>query len=181
MWFIGIAILLMASCNGGKNKKKETLFDFDSPTQYSDENISSGNQVPKSLQIVEIPFRERNGVKTIPVKINDAIEVDMIFDTGASNTLISAAEAGYLYSKGLLTEADFQGLSQSQIADGSIVENMVITLRKITIASRINAYDITAIVSKNTAAPLLLGNEVLDRMYSYTIDNKNKVIKFELK
>lgn len=107
--------------------------------------------------------------------------VDMIFDTGCSGTLISLAEAQYMYSKGLLTEDDILGTSHSQIADGSIVENMVINLDRIVIDEKLSCHNVQATVCLNNEAPLLLGNEVLNRAASYTIDNENKVIKFKLK
>ena len=105
----------------------------------------------------------------------------MIFDTGCSGTLISIAEADYLFQKGLLTEKDFLGLSKSKIADGSIVENMVINLKEVIIADQIICHDVVATVSNNISAPLLLGNEVLNRSASFTIDNVNKTITFKLK
>ena len=42
-------------------------------------------------------------------------------------------------------------------------------------------YNVQATVSANTKAPLLLGNEVLNRTASYSVDNVNKVINFTLK
>ena len=107
--------------------------------------------------------------------------VDMIFDTGCSSTLISVAEAEYLYSKGLLTDDDIIGISASQIADGSIVPNMVVILREIVIGDLICCSDVQATVSLNEDAPLLLGNEVLDRVASFTIDNQDNVIRFKMR
>ena len=63
-----------------------------------------------------IPYKESKGVKIIAVKVN-GVGLEMIFDTGCSGTLISIAEANYLYQKGLLTENDFLGISKSMIAD----------------------------------------------------------------
>lgn len=133
-----------------------------------------------SADIVSVPYQERGGVKTIKVTLN-GMAVDMIFDTGCSGTLISLAEAQYMYSKGLLTEDDILGTSHSQIADGSIVENMVINLDRIVIDEKLSCRNVQATVCLNNEAPLLLGNEVLNRAASYTIDNENKVIKFKLK
>ena len=75
-----------------------------------------------------MPFREKNGVKYVRVSVN-GVGLDMIFDTGCSSTLISIAEARYLYEKGKLTDEDVLGMANSQVADGSIVENMVVNLR----------------------------------------------------
>ena len=129
---------------------------------------------------IVVPYKENNGVKTIRVTLN-GMGVDMIFDTGCSSTLISVAEAEYLYSKGLLTDDDIIGMSASQIADGSIVPNMVIILREIVIGDVIHCSDVQATVSLNEDAPLLLGNEVLDRVASFTIDNQDNVIRFKMR
>ena len=109
------------------------------------------------------------------------MHLDMIFDTGCSGTLISIAEANYLYQKGLLNQEDILGVSQSLIADGSIVENAEINLKEVIIAGKIVCSNVRATVSNSLLAPLLLGNEVLDRAASYTIDNVNKTIIFKLK
>lgn len=134
---------------------------------------------------VEVPFKEDAGVKFVHVQVN-GIGWNMIFDTGCSSTLLSLSEARYLAEKGLLVQDDILGVSQAQIADGSIVENMVVNLREIRIptndGSSISCHNVQATVSENINAPLLLGNEVLDEVAeNYTIDNRKKVILFNLK
>lgn len=113
--------------------------------------------------------------------VNGQFTVKMILDSGCSGTLISIAEAKYLYEKGCFTQDDILGMTQSQIADGSIVENMVINLRELVIGGQIACTNVTATVSANAQAPLLLGNEVLNRAPSYSVDNENKLIKFKLR
>ena len=127
-----------------------------------------------------VPFRSEHGVKYVQVKVN-GVGFDMIFDTGCSGTLISVAEANYLYQKGLLTEEDFRGKSQSQIADGSVVENMVVNLREVVINDQIRCPDVEATVSASIHAPLLLGNEVLARLATIQIDNERQALIFRLK
>ena len=95
--------------------------------------------------------------------------------------MISLAEANYLYEKGRLTIDDILGTANSAIADGSIVENVVVRLHNVVIAGQISCGDIEAVVATNTQAPLLLGNGILNRAASYSIDNVNKTIRFHLK
>lgn len=83
-----------------------------------------------------MPFKSKDGVKCVQVSVN-GVGLEMIFDTGCSGTLISVAEARYLYDKGKLTNDDIIGVSQSQIADGSIVENMVVNLKEVVINGEI--------------------------------------------
>ena len=167
---IALFLLLFISC---ENKKQRSMYiDFD-------------NETTTAYNSMEVPFKEEGGVKIVHVKVN-GVGWDMIFDTGCSGTLLSLSEARYLASKGLLIQEDILGTTHSQIADGSIVENMVVNLRKVSIITNdggtIDCYNVKATVSNNINAPLLLGNEVLDGVaYDYTVDNTDKVIHFNVK
>ena len=175
-------MLCICSTSCGNDKQKPAYFDAENTTSDgSDSNnyITEDNN-PQSGETVSVPFTERNGVKLIEVKINQSIGVDMILDSGCSTTLISIDEANYLYNKGVLTEDDIEGFQNAQIADGSIVANMVVNLRELAIGGKITCTDVQATVSNNSQAPLLLGNEVLNRTASYEVDNTNKVINFKL-
>lgn len=181
------AAFLLCAC-GGEKKKPLVFYDTDEmpedSTSYEQEDTSYDYYTePEPCQeenVISVPFKERGGVKLVEVKINGEFSVDMILDSGCSGTLISIAEAKYLYEKGAFTADDILGTTQSQIADGSIVENMVINLRELEIGGQIFCPNVTATVSANTQAPLLLGNEVLNRTASYSVDNENKVINFTL-
>ena len=164
-----LCLFLLSAC-GGK-KKQSSYIDLDADI------VSS--------ELTEVPYREAGGVKFVHVKVN-GVGWDMIFDTGCSGTLLSLSEARYLYEKGLLSDNDILGFAHSQIADGSIVENMVVNLRKVSIVANggetIDCYNVCATVSNNIDAPLLLGNIVLDEVaYDYTIDNIRNIISFNLK
>jgi len=174
------ALLLLLSCNGKKDRP--AFYDSDNIVSDSTDNttFSDSNQISNSERIIAVPFKEEGGVKYIKVSVN-GLDIEMIFDTGCSGTLISVAEANYLYQKGYLTEGDYMGNSQSQIADGSIVENMVFNLKDVIIDNKLHCNNVTATVSSNNKAPLLLGNEVLNRVASYTIDNERRIINFKLK
>ena len=129
---------------------------------------------------IVVPFRNENGVKYVKVSVN-GIGLEMIFDTGCSGALISVAEANYLYNKGKLTQDDILGSSQSKIADGSVVENTVVNLKEVVINDQISCPNVKATVSNSIDAPLLLGNEILDRVATITIDNENENLIFKLK
>ncbi len=173
---------LLLGCRG--EKKRPIFYDgstdsYADTAEYSYENYSEYAEM-SSTDIISIPFTERGGVKFVKVSVN-GFGFEMIFDTGCSGTLISVAETNYLYQKGYLTLDDILGLSHAQIADGSIVENMVINLKEVIIDGKIICPDVTATVSANTNVPLLLGNEVLNRVAAYSVDNENKIINFKLK
>lgn len=172
-------LMLCFSCT--KEKKKLAFYEneeFNDSTTVETVNYGVDDM---GGNVVSIPFTEQGGVKLIDVTVNRQFTVKMILDSGCSGTLISIAEAKYLYEKGCITQDDILGTTQSQIADGSIVENMVINLRELVIGDQISCANVTATVSSNAQAPLLLGNEVLNRAPSYSVDNENKLIKFNLK
>ncbi len=176
----------LLSCDS--EKKKPIYYDTNVPNiEENEEHITRESIAEKQIQNAvagteyEVSFRADGGVKYVPVKIN-GIAFEMIFDTGCSATLISIAEANYLYQKGCLTEDDqYLGTVKSTIADGSIVENDVIVLSEVIIDNKIVCHDVVATVSNSLNAPLLLGNEILDRLAIITIDNSNSVLRFKLK
>lgn len=173
-------ILLCSSC--GKDKERRVaVFEDDETTEMKFEETPTLETTIEEDDVVSIPYKEVGGVKTVEVNINDVIGVDMIIDTGCSGALISLSEARYLAEKGGLASDDIVGSSQAVIADGSIVENTVVILRKITIGGKLEATDVEATVSNSISAPLLLGNEVLGRVKSISIDNDNKCILFKLR
>lgn len=163
-------IMVLLSCGG--EKKKPIYVDIDETTEES-LYAQSGDEIV-------VPFRNENGVKYVAVKVN-GVGFEMIFDTGCSGALISVAEANYLYQKGKLTQDDILGTAQSKIADGSVVENMVVNLEEVVINDQILCPNVKATVSANINAPLLLGNEILDRLATIKIDNENETLHFKLK
>lgn len=168
-----LVITTLISCSG--DKKKPIYVDTDN-VSVETENSSYA----QSGDEVVVPFRSENGVKYVQVKVN-GVGFEMIFDTGCSGALISIAEANYLYQKGKLTQDDILGMTQSQIADGSVVENMVVNLKEVVINDQILCPNVQATVSGNINAPLLLGNEIMDRLATVKIDNEQQALIFKLK
>lgn len=177
---LGFCFCLALLLIGCKNKEKYAppYFEMSNASVEQDGNLPESEL--SSGDIVAVPFIESGGVKYIEVELNRTFTVRMILDSGCSGALISVAEAQHLYSKGVLTDEDFVGKSKSMIADGSVVENMVVNLREVIIGGKIICPNVQATVSSNAQAPLLLGNEVLNRTASYTVDNQNKTINFKL-
>ena len=168
-----IAILL-SGCSGGENKKRPVYVGVDDSDGYA---ATAG--YAQSGDLVSVPFREESGVKYVEVEVN-GVGFEMIFDTGCSTTLLSLAEANYLYQKGLLDESDILGTAQATVADGRVVENMVVNLKQVVIGGKILCTDVQAVVSGNVNAPLLLGNEVLNRVATITINNATSTLEFKL-
>ena len=54
-------------------------------------------------------------------------------------------------------------------------------MKDVVIDGQIYCPDVQATVSSNINAPLLLGNEILDRVAAITIDNETETLHFRLK
>ena len=148
---------------------------------YSTADVGETADREQYTEVVEVPFREVNGVRVVPVTIN-GVDMTMIFDTGASTTCISVTEAIFLFKQGLLTQEDILGKVSSTVADGRITQNTVVRLKEVVVGGRIVFTDVRAVVQNNMNAPLLLGNaDILDRVASFKIDNDSETIHFILK
>lgn len=137
------------------------------------------NMVSKDSTIIKnsrigIKMSKVGGVYKIPCFVN-GVKMNFIFDTGASNVCISMTEAIFLAKNGYLEDEDYIGRSKSQIADGSVVENMIINLHSIEIEGIILT-DVKAVVVNSINAPLLLGQSALQKLGRIEIDGDSLFI-----
>ena len=167
-----ILFVVFTSCGNKSNDE----YSYENEDYIEDEYYEEETIIEDS---VEIAYQEKNGVKLLPVSIN-GLGFYMIFDTGCSTNLISRLEFMALVKNGLITEEDILEPIQSSIADGSVVEMPVVRLKKVIVGNKILFENVEAAVADNVAADLLLGNEILNRVKSYEIDNNEQVIKFKL-
>jgi len=176
LFFLIISIL--TSCSGRASKKTNT--SYLEATDYGETAYTTYNEekLITFSNSINVSYTEQySNTITIPVKIN-GMELEMIFDTGASTTCITVAEAQYLYGKGKLTNKDFIGEMRYQTADGKISAGLKINLKEVRIGHEITLYNIEALVVNNQQAPLLIGQSVMKNFREISVDRKNKVIKF---
>ena len=131
----------------------------------------------RSSNAIQIPFEDRgNNQVWIPVKMN-GVTMDVLYDTGFNGTVsMSLLELQTLAKQGQFTESDILGSSYSCIADGSIVQNGVILLHSLKIAN-MEINNVTASVSLNQNAPILLGREVFNQIArKVEVDEMNKTL-----
>ena len=117
---------------------------------------------------VTIQMERDGGVYRIPCLVNGA-KMKFIFDTGASSVCISMAMAEYLYDNNYLVKEDILGKGQAQVADGRIVDNIIINLRDVEIAG-LHLKDVKATVSSSLTAPLLFGQSAIQKLGRVSID-----------
>ncbi len=123
----------------------------------------------------EIPMKKSNGgTYEVACQINN-VPLRLIFDTGAANVTISLSEALFMLKNGYLIDADVKGKVYHSVASGEVVEGTRVLLREIRIGAAV-LRDVEASVVHNQEAPLLLGQSVLERFGTVTIDNANSKI-----
>ncbi len=126
----------------------------------------------KDEAVTEIAVkRNPGGTFEIPCDIN-GLQLQMIFDTGASDVTISSVEANFMLKNGYLSDKDIKGKKYYQIANGQISEGTTITLREVKIGDAV-LHNVDASVVKSQKAPLLLGQSAMERFGTITIDNQN--------
>ena len=139
---------------------------------YLKENEIESPSAEESITEVAIK-RNPGGTFEIPCDIN-GLALQMIFDTGASDVTISSVEANFMLKNGYLSEKDIKGKKYYQIANGQLSEGTTITLR-VKIGDAV-LHNVDASVVKSQKAPLLLGQSVMERFGTITIDNQNNKI-----
>lgn len=167
-----LIIIVLSDCSRSKRLREPAMY---SPQTYKTERVSNSSRIRQGRTIIKM--REANGVYHVPCKINGT-EMEFIFDTGASDITMSLTEASFLYKQGKLTEEDFIGTQQYQIADGSIHEGAIVVLRKVEIGSW-ELHDVKASIVDNMEAPLLLGQSALAKFGKISIDYYKNEITFE--
>ncbi len=141
------------------------------PARYSD----APDHTAHSRTVVKM--RKSSGIYKVPVVVN-GVEMEFIFDTGASLISISDVEAAFLYKQGSISRADFLGSERFLDATGRISEGAIVNLHSITIGNR-TIYNVRASVTHTAKAPLLLGQSVLQQFGTITIDYNNLEIIFD--
>lgn len=123
---------------------------------------------------VRIHMEKEGGVYKVPCKVN-GLKMKFIFDTGAAKVCISSAYAEMMLENGYLDKSDIKGTSKSTIADGRVIDNVVINLRKVEIAG-LTIENVPAVVVPTQNAPLLLGQSVIQKLGRVSIDGEDLVI-----
>jgi len=122
----------------------------------------------------EIPLRNNGGVYVVPVRINGAITLDFIVDSGASDVLIPADVAITLARTGTIAQDDFIGHQEYQLANGSTLKSERFILRELKVGSRVLS-NVVASIGSVEAGPLL-GQSFLARFGSWSIDNDRHLL-----
>ena len=128
--------------------------------------------------VTEVEMKKTfGGTYEVACSVN-GLPLKMIFDTGAGDVTISAVEANFMLKNGYLSEEDIKGKRNYMTASGDIHEGTVIRLKEVKLGEAV-LKNVEASVVHSQKAPLLLGQSVLDKFGTVTIDyvNSKLVIK----
>lgn len=121
----------------------------------------------------EVRLVKEGGVYHLPVKINEAIELKFVVDTGASDVLIPADVLLTLTRTGTIAENDFQGTGSYLTADGTTSKKARFNLRSLQIGSTV-IKNVTASVGP-VEGTLLLGQSALEKLEPWHMETKRGV------
>lgn len=130
--------------------------------------------IPGYAQTI-IQMEEYGGVFRIPCKVNGA-KMKLIFDTGAESVCLSLTMAEYLFDNDLISSVDIIGTGTSSVADGRIVDHVVINLNDIEIQG-IHLTNVKAVVIDGQDAPLLFGQSAIQKLGPIEINGNILTIK----
>lgn len=116
-----------------------------------------------------------SGTFGVDVTLNETVTEEFILDSGASFLSINSNVFDNLREEGTIRDIDYLDVVYATIADGSVVENFLFNISKVTIG-QYEFNNIKCIVSPNPNAPLLLGQNILRAFGTISIDyEKNKL------
>jgi len=160
-----VAASLLASCNAPKPDRVRTKDTTDSVTvkkvHYTKANYGATPEVQVTMN--GVPFK-------------------MLWDTGATITLISTQEHNQLVKDGAISPDDYVRNIMLTVADGSSVMVPVIRIKTLTIPTDgeplvVNNVDVVVIADPN--ASILLGQNVMKELPKYEVNDIDQNLEFE--
>jgi predicted aspartyl protease len=114
------------------------------------------------------------GTFNVHASLNGSIPMDFTLDSGAAGLSIPRWVADQLMGEGRLAPADFRRVITSVLADNREVPEQLYMLKSVTIAGR-TVYDVPCVVGDDNSM-MLLGQSVLKKFKSWSIDNERHVL-----
>lgn len=136
-----------------------------------------GRANPPTPGAAAVPMKKEGGTYVVPVLINNAITLDFIVDSGASDVTIPEDVVSTLIRTGTIRDTDFIGEKTYVLADGSRVKSKTFRIRSLKVGDRILENVAGSVAS--TKGSLLLGQSFLGRFKSWSIDNSKHVLLLE--
>jgi predicted aspartyl protease len=151
-----------AACAGAV----DTLNGHQLPVGTSPTVGTGGHDSSASLAV---PMQIEGGIYVVPVLINNAITLDFVVDSGATDVTIPTDVVMTLMRTGTLKKSDFLGEKTYLLADGSTVPSQTFRIRSLKVGNKVLENVIGSIAS--VKGSLLLGQSFLSRFKSWSVDN----------
>lgn len=119
---------------------------------------------------MEIALEQRGDIYTLPVLVNGVLTLNFILDSGASEVVIPSNYVSVLLHAGTITAKDYLPGKSFRLADGSLIRSSRFKIRELNIRGY-KIFDVPGVVSPITGPPLL-GQSFLNRVESWTLDNR---------
>jgi clan AA aspartic protease (TIGR02281 family) len=114
------------------------------------------------------------GTYAVPVLINNAITLDFVLDSGASDVSIPSDVFSTLIRAGTITKEDIIGSDTYTLADGSQKKSITFRIRFLKIGPTV-LQNVKGSVAEDSG-PLLLGMRFLSRFKSWSVDNERHML-----
>jgi len=122
-----------------------------------------------------IQLRQQGGTYLVPVRINDAITLDFLIDSGASEVTIPADVFLTLSRTHTVGQGDFLGTGKYILADGSTQASERFRLHEVRVGNHVIS-DVVANVAPVKSRYPLLGQTFLSKLSVWSIDNDRGVL-----
>ena len=132
------------------------------------------NAAASSSGVVEVQMVRNGGTYAVPVLINNAITLDFVLDSGASDVSIPSDVFGTLVRAGTITKEDIIGSDTYALADGSRKKLTTFRIRSLKVGPTV-LENVKGSVAEDSG-PLLLGMSFLSRFKSWSVDNERHVL-----
>jgi predicted aspartyl protease len=119
--------------------------------------------------------KTQSGLIEVPITINDVLRIKFIFDSGASEVSISPDVALTLLRTGTISESDWLPSQNYIFADGSKAKSERFLIKKLIIGNQ-TLTNIEASISRSIEAPMLIGQNVIQKLGAVTIDYDNHLL-----
>jgi aspartyl protease family protein len=161
------------------------IIDYESKINYDSfgTNIDTyasettyGNNTSNTIKLV----KTASGLLEVPVILNGVLKINFILDSGASEVSLSPDVALTLIRTGTITDSDFLPDQTFKFADGSTAKSKRFLIKKLNIGNQ-TLTNIEASISNSIEAPMLMGQNVMNKLGSITIDYENQLLIIKTK
>jgi aspartyl protease family protein len=130
---------------------------------------------PDSPSISIKLIKTESGLLEVPVELNGVLKINFIFDSGASEVSLSPDVALTLIRTGTVSNTDFLPDQTYKFADGSIAKSKRFLIKELSIGAK-KLYNIEASIANSIEAPMLIGQNVMNKLGSITIDYDSQLL-----